>query len=115
MNISQIYIAVSIVVLAVIAILFFFVNKNKKEKRLTPLAGLAFGFILAGIFFGDNRFLPLWIFLISQRISNLMMQNMSANGNVVYKKQMSYECRVHAVVILSAVPIMGFTFERSKP
>jgi hypothetical protein len=31
------------------------VNKNKKEKRLTPLAGLAFGFILAGIFFGDNR------------------------------------------------------------
>jgi hypothetical protein len=55
MNTPQIYIAVSIVVLAFIAILFFFANKNKKEKRLTPLAGLAFGFILAGIFFGDNR------------------------------------------------------------
>ncbi len=60
MNSSQIYIAISIVVLATIAILIFFVNKNKKDKKLTPpiltpLAGLAFGFILAGIIFGDQR------------------------------------------------------------
>ena len=55
MNSSQIYIAISIVVLAAIAILVFFVNKNKKDKRLTPLAGLAFGFVLAGIIFGDDR------------------------------------------------------------
>jgi len=26
-------------------------------KRLSPLAGLAFGFVLAGIFFDSNRFL----------------------------------------------------------
>jgi len=57
MNISQIYIALSIVVLAVIAILIFFVAKNSKEKRLTPLASLAFGFVLAGILFGEDRFL----------------------------------------------------------
>jgi len=57
MNISQIYIAVSIVVLAVIAILVFFVRKNGKEIRLTPLTSLAFGFVLAGMFFGDDRFI----------------------------------------------------------
>ena len=55
MNSSQIYIAISIVVLAIIALLVFFVNKNKKDKKLTPLAGIAFGFILAGIVFGDDR------------------------------------------------------------
>lgn len=55
MNPSQIYIAISIVVLAIIALLVFFVNRNKKDKKITPLAGLAFGFILAGIIFGDDR------------------------------------------------------------
>lgn len=52
---SQIYIAISIVVLAILAVLFFFLNKNKKDRKLTPLAGIAFGFILAGIIFGDDR------------------------------------------------------------
>ena len=55
MNTSQIYIVVSIVVLAIIAILVFVVLRNRKEKRLTPLAGLAFGFVLAGILFGEDR------------------------------------------------------------
>jgi uncharacterized membrane protein len=55
MNISQIYIAVSIVVLAVIAFLVFFAGKNKKENRLTPIASLAFGFVLAGMFVSDDR------------------------------------------------------------
>ena len=56
MNISQIWIAVSVVVLAAIALLVFFLGKNRKEKRLTVLASLAFGFVLAGIVFGnDNR------------------------------------------------------------
>ena len=55
MNVLQIYIAISIVILAIIALLIFFVSKNKKGKKLTPLAGLAFGFILAGIIFGDDR------------------------------------------------------------
>lgn len=55
MNISQIYILVSIVVLAVIAILIFVVGKKEKGKRLTPLASFAFAFVLAGILFGDNQ------------------------------------------------------------
>jgi len=52
---SQFYILVSIVVLAIVALLVFFVNKGKSENRITPLAGLAFGFVLAGILFGDKR------------------------------------------------------------
>jgi lipopolysaccharide export LptBFGC system permease protein LptF len=52
---SQFFIAVSIVVLAIVALLAFFLGKRRKEKRLTPLAGLAFGFIMAGIFFGGDR------------------------------------------------------------
>ena len=57
MNTSQIYIAVSIVVLALIALVVLFRGKSRKKNRLTPLAGLAFGFILAGIIFGDDRFI----------------------------------------------------------
>ena len=55
MNTSHIYIAISIAVLAVIALLIFVVRKNGNENRLTPLASLAFGFVLAGILFGDDR------------------------------------------------------------
>jgi hypothetical protein len=55
MNISQIYIFVAIVVLAIISFLVFIANRNKKKTRLTTLAGLAFGFVLAGIVFGENR------------------------------------------------------------
>jgi hypothetical protein len=55
MNTSQIYIAISIAVLVVIAILVFVVRRNGNRNRLTPLASLASGFVLAGILFGDNR------------------------------------------------------------
>lgn len=55
MNISQMYIIISIIVLAVIALLVFVIGKKGSEKRLTPLASFAFAFVLAGILFGDNR------------------------------------------------------------
>jgi len=48
------YVAVAIVVLMMIALLVFLISKNRKETRLTPLASLAFVFILAGILFTDN-------------------------------------------------------------
>lgn len=57
MNISQIYIAVSIIALGIVVFLAFFVSKNRKENRLTPLASFAFAFVLAGILFGENRFI----------------------------------------------------------
>jgi hypothetical protein len=62
MNVSQIFIAVSIAVLACIALLVFFIGKSRKENRLTPLASLAFGFVLAGILFGDDRLIGYSLF-----------------------------------------------------
>jgi hypothetical protein len=55
MSTSVAFIGVSIAVLAIIAILVFSVSRGRRETKLTPLAGLAFGFVLAGIFFGDDR------------------------------------------------------------
>jgi hypothetical protein len=55
MNISQVYIIISIVVLLIVALLIYVTSKNKKSSALSPLAGLAFGFILAGLFFGEER------------------------------------------------------------
>lgn len=55
MNISLIYIAVSIGVLAVIGLLVYLSGRAGNEKRITPLASLAFGFVLAGIVFGEDR------------------------------------------------------------
>jgi hypothetical protein len=51
----NIYILISVVVLIIVALLIFFVRGAPREKTLTPLASLAFGFILAGIIFGENR------------------------------------------------------------
>jgi hypothetical protein len=57
MNITQVYIVISIAVLAVIALLFILTGKSRMQNRLTPLAGIAFGFILIGIVFGDDRYI----------------------------------------------------------
>ena len=55
MNTSTLYIAISVGVLAIVAILAFLVGRGKRENRLTPLASLAFSFVVAGIIFGDDR------------------------------------------------------------
>jgi uncharacterized membrane protein len=53
MDASQVYILISVLILLIILIFVFF--SKKKKKRLTPLAGIAFAFVLAGILFGGNR------------------------------------------------------------
>jgi lipoprotein signal peptidase len=57
MNASQIFIVLSVVILVIIAVLVFFIARSKKEKMLTPLTELAFGFILAGMLFSNDRLL----------------------------------------------------------
>jgi uncharacterized membrane protein len=54
MNISQTYVLVSIIALALIAIVLILLGK-KEPKPLSKLAALAFVFIIAGVFFGDDR------------------------------------------------------------
>jgi drug/metabolite transporter (DMT)-like permease len=56
MDASQTYIAVAIMVLVVIAGFLYF-TRGKTGKRLTPLAGLAFAFVLAGIILGQESLL----------------------------------------------------------
>ena len=53
-NLTPMYIAISIVSLLIIAALVFFVKKNKKQKKLSTLTGLAFVFVIVGIVFGDD-------------------------------------------------------------
>jgi len=79
MNISQIWIAVTILALAVIAFLVFFVNKNRKKNRLTPLASLAFPFVLAGIFFGDERFISYGLMGVGVLLAVIDIFNKSQN------------------------------------
>ncbi len=55
MDTSQFYIAICIAALAIIAILVFVVNKKIQGQKFTPVAGLSFGFVLAGLFFGKQR------------------------------------------------------------
>ncbi len=55
MGASQIYVGASLAVLAVVAILVLFVGRQRRANRLTPLAGLAFACVVAGIVFSDDR------------------------------------------------------------
>jgi hypothetical protein len=55
MSPAQIYILIGIVALLIAALLVFGFNRGARISRITPLTGLAFGCILAGILFGENR------------------------------------------------------------
>ena len=59
---SQFFIMIAIFVLIVVLAMVFFLNKNKKQEKLSSLAGLAFGCIIAGMVFGDNRILGYSLF-----------------------------------------------------
>jgi predicted permease len=56
-NLTPMYIAMSVIALLVIFLLVFFVKKGKKQKKLSALAGLSFAFVIAGIVFGSSRIL----------------------------------------------------------
>ena len=55
MDSYQIYILVSVLVLAVVAVFLDGTSRNQQKKGLTRLAALSFGFIISGILFGGNR------------------------------------------------------------
>jgi peptidoglycan/LPS O-acetylase OafA/YrhL len=55
MTVENIYIIFSLLVLFLLVGMFVLGNRFKKDKKLSPLAGLASAFIVAGVFFGNNR------------------------------------------------------------
>lgn len=55
MDASQIYSVIVIAIIVVLFIVFFLTNRKVKNKKLTPLAAIAFAFVIAGIVFGENR------------------------------------------------------------
>ncbi len=54
---SQSFILISIIILAIIAILTNVIKNKNTGTKLTPLAGIAFAFVLASILFSENRYL----------------------------------------------------------
>jgi predicted Kef-type K+ transport protein len=59
---NQIYLVISIAALVILIVFAFLLPKQKEKNRITPLAGLAFGFVLAGILFGEERILGYSLF-----------------------------------------------------
>lgn len=54
---AQVYVLVATVVLAVVAVLATRMGRGGRIGHLTPLAGIAFAFVIAGALFGDSRLL----------------------------------------------------------
>jgi hypothetical protein len=55
MNTEQIYIAISVVTLLILIVLLTRRLLRGEKSGLTPKASLAFGFIVAGFLFGEDR------------------------------------------------------------
>jgi len=64
MDASQTWIVASLVVLAVVALLVLRAGKAGRQNRLTPLAALAFSCIVAGLLFGEERWLGYSLFAV---------------------------------------------------
>ena len=79
MNMSQIFTVASMAALAIVALLVF-VAKSQKPKEITPLASLAFGFILAGILFGDDRILGYSLLGIGAILSVIDIVRLAKSG-----------------------------------
>lgn len=54
MNPARVYVIVTIAAFLVVAGLILFYRRRKEGERLSPLAGVAFGFIVASTFMRDN-------------------------------------------------------------
>ena len=54
---STAYLAIGIVVLVVLLFMVFLRSPTGGQRKLTPMAGLAFAFVIAGIVFGEARLL----------------------------------------------------------
>ena len=54
---AQVNILLVVAGLAIIILILLLLTQKEENKKLTPLAGLAFGFFIAGIFYGEQKLL----------------------------------------------------------
>lgn len=54
---SSAYLAIGVAAFLVLLVMVFLLGGAKGQKKLTPMAGLAFSFVIAGIVFGEARLL----------------------------------------------------------
>jgi len=80
MSPTLIFFGVSILVLIIAVGLVFFTNRRKNDNGLTPLAGLSFGFILAGLIFGSYRLIGYSLLGVGVVLAVLDMQRRSKDG-----------------------------------
>jgi len=57
MNPSTVYLLIAIVALVAIVIFAFLIKPARQRQKISPLALLAFGLVLEGIIFGEERWL----------------------------------------------------------
>ena len=57
METNKVYVIISVVALVLIGLFLFLKQKRANEKLISPLTGLAYSLVLAGIIFGDERFI----------------------------------------------------------
>jgi hypothetical protein len=77
MDTSLIWIVISLGAIAIVALLLFVVSKDKDKNRLTPLAGSALAFILAGILFGEDKLLGYSLMGVGVALAFIDMYNRS--------------------------------------
>lgn len=65
MSTSLPYILIALVAIVIVVVFVFAVGRNRQENRLTPLAGLAFGFIVAGLIFGGSSIMSYAFLLLA--------------------------------------------------
>ncbi len=55
MEAAHLYILIAIITLAVLIVAVLFIHPTSFKKNMTPLLGIAWGLIIAGIIFGEGR------------------------------------------------------------
>jgi hypothetical protein len=55
---------IAIIALLIVLVMVFFVNRDQRQNRLSPLAGLAFACTIAGILFGDSPYIGYGLILL---------------------------------------------------
>ena len=80
MSEQTVYIALTLLVLAIVALVVFVFGKGKRGKALTPLAGIALAFVVAALLFGEDRLIGYALMGAGVLLALIDMFRRSKNG-----------------------------------